>query len=294
MTFQYLMYRLKYILSKLSFDKTKRRLKRQEYADKIANLKLKNSKWGVSYSVFNGYELLEQSILSIKDSVDYINIVYQDVSYKGKPCDPELIPFLNSLLERKLVDELIFYKGASEIKKRNLGLKAAKKANVNYFMTMDCDEFFIKEEFESAKRFIVAHNITHSYTPIIHYHIKPTVRSLVHSYYLPFFAKINAFSKMKRPTRITPCYCDPTRVVSYLQLKLFDIYFLRFDRQYVFNDINMHHMTTIRKDLFSKISKEEYENKYLPFINKIKAAEDKNMVINDDFMIVPNIFNIKI
>ena len=50
-----------------------------------------------------------------------------------------------------------------ECEKRNIGLKYAKKAGVDYFMTMDCDEFYIKEEVEKAKRFII---ITGVITPI--------------------------------------------------------------------------------------------------------------------------------
>ena len=55
-------------------------------------------KLGVSYNIFDGEELLENSIKSIRENVDYISVVYQEVSNFGNPCDENLIPLLNDLL----------------------------------------------------------------------------------------------------------------------------------------------------------------------------------------------------
>ena len=54
-------------------------------------------KLGVSYNVFDGEELLESSIKSIRSEVDYISVVYQTVSNFGNQCSEELIPLLNRL-----------------------------------------------------------------------------------------------------------------------------------------------------------------------------------------------------
>ena len=40
-------------------------------------------KLGVSYNVFDGEELLESSIKSIRDNVDHISVVYQTISNFG-------------------------------------------------------------------------------------------------------------------------------------------------------------------------------------------------------------------
>ena len=42
---------------------------------------MKNNKLGVSYNLFNGEELLEASIKSIRQNVDYINVIYQEYSW---------------------------------------------------------------------------------------------------------------------------------------------------------------------------------------------------------------------
>lgn len=120
---------------------------------KLVTKKMKTIKWGVSYSVFDGIELLEESIKSIRDSVDYINVVYSNNSWFGEKSDEDVYSRLKILQKKKLIDEIIFYNVnpskshiKNEMAKRNLGLKYAKEHKVNYFMTMDVDEFYIQEE----------------------------------------------------------------------------------------------------------------------------------------------------
>ena len=69
----------------------------------------KKSKLGIAYNLFDGEELLEKSILSIRNVVDYVCIVWQRVSNKGNFADPYLEVFLNKLKEKGLIDELIEY-----------------------------------------------------------------------------------------------------------------------------------------------------------------------------------------
>ena len=44
----------------------------------------KNPKLGISYSVWDGEELLEQSIKQIRPVADYINVVWQKLSWYGR------------------------------------------------------------------------------------------------------------------------------------------------------------------------------------------------------------------
>ena len=55
---------------------------------------------GVSYNVFDGEELLEESISKIRDNVDFICVVYQNTSNFGEFRD-DLEPFLYDLNTRK-------------------------------------------------------------------------------------------------------------------------------------------------------------------------------------------------
>ena len=57
-------------------------------------------KLGISYNVFDGEELLEKSILCIRDQVDFISVVYQEKSNFGNQCDPKSFTTTN-LVKRK-------------------------------------------------------------------------------------------------------------------------------------------------------------------------------------------------
>ena len=122
--------KLKYFLCK----QNKKIKNRNEELSKIIKQMKKKTKWGVSYCVFDGEELLESSIRSIRDSVDYINIVYSSTSYSYNHINQNIEQVVFSLKDKGLVDEIIEYKPnakinlqKNEITKRNIGLKYAKK-----------------------------------------------------------------------------------------------------------------------------------------------------------------------
>ena len=79
-------------------------------------MQLKRAKWGISYSVFDGEELLEASLKSVRRSADYINVVYQTVSWTGERRNDALPYFLKTLQDKGLIDELIFF--APDVNKR--------------------------------------------------------------------------------------------------------------------------------------------------------------------------------
>lgn len=231
--------------------------KRAWYAAELERLlekRVKSSAWGVSYSVFDGEELLEASLKSIRGEVDYINVVYQLKSWYGNPADENLLPRLKNLQERKLIDELIAFEpdlniwaGANERRKRNVGLKYAKKRGCDYFMAMDCDEFYVAEELAGAKRKIVKHGFSHTYCNIFRYGLKPTLlrcspKSLSHLRFVPFFARVRPWSRLSRSHR-RACKTDQSRVMLITPLS----------RQALIHCVNMHHMSFIRKDINIKL-----------------------------------------
>ena len=118
-------------------------------------------KLGVSYNLFDGEELLESSIKSIRTNVDFISVVYQTVSNFGNPCNEELEPLLESLHKEGLIDELFEYrpninKGGhyNEIRKRNIGLTLSEGDGCTHHMAMDSDEFYTDEQFKHMKNVI--------------------------------------------------------------------------------------------------------------------------------------------
>lgn len=64
---------------------------------------------GVSYNFFNGEEHLLASIKSIRDSVDFVCLVYQNISNKGNNISEEALDAISDLRSNKLVDNFYCY-----------------------------------------------------------------------------------------------------------------------------------------------------------------------------------------
>lgn len=228
---------------------------RQKAVEALNRKKLVSSIWGVSYSVFDGEELLESSLKSIRSEAGYINVIYQLTSWHGNPADPNLLPLLMELRDQKLIDELVEFKpdlskrpGTNERAKRNLGLKHARRFGCDYFMTMDCDEFYLAEEVKKAKEDIIRWGLTHSYCPQIIYGFDPTQRILDATFnFVPFFCRLTPWSRLVRRTD-QPCKADKTRCLS--------TGFFPFER--VLDSVSMHHMKYLRKDLHKKIDNSSF------------------------------------
>lgn len=258
-------------------NKQQRKQWRQEHLKSMLDKLVSNYKYGVSYSVFDGQELLEASIRSIREHVDYVNVVYQTKSWYGDPADDDLLPTLNHLVEIGLIDELIEYNanpkinaGTQERNKRNIGLRAAKRAGINYFMTMDTDEFYYGTEIDDMKYYIVQKGITHSFCNIIVYGKKPTDRILdSSSCYAAFFTKINNKSILKYNKHI-PALIDPTRQIAHSM----------FSKYYVLPIINMHHMTFVRKNInkkFKSSSNSQLHDMQIKKLNTVKVKDVFNI-----------------
>lgn len=244
--------KVKYLLGPGS--RPAKRARRKAELEDLLDRRLKSSVWGVSYSVFDSEELLEASLKSIRDQVDYINVVYQLKSWYGNPADENLLPFLKELRDKKLIDELIEFEpepglwaGTNERRKRNLGLKYAKKRGCDYFMTMDCDEFYVAGELARAKRKIVKHSFSHTYCSIVAYGPEPTMMycspsAMEYISYVPFFSRVRPWSRLSRSHR-RACKTDQSRVMLITPLS----------RQAVIHCVRMHHMSLVRRDISIKI-----------------------------------------
>ncbi len=225
----------------------------------------KKIKLGISYNLFDGEELLEASIKSVRKSAHYISVVYQIVSNCGETRNNDIEIKLADLKERGLIDEYVLYNtnlnlhaSENERNKRQLGLKISKKAGCTHYLSMDTDEFYFEDEIERAKDFIVRKKIECSAVSIIEYLKDPTYQ-LVSNYifspanehahelsgqftfYVPFICKINVPKRVKSKGYF-PCVVDPTRKMNGLGK------FFLFPK----HEIAMHHMSTIRKDLEKK------------------------------------------
>lgn len=216
---------------------------------------MKKYKLGVTYTLFSGEELLKSSILSIKDNVDYINVVWQKYSWTGTKAADNVEKILNDLLRDGLIDKIIEFKfempktekESSKVinQKQNIGVKDLKKAGCTHVMLMDVDEFYYKDEFKKAKEFVYKNHITHSACSIYDYFISPIYRKRDASdYAVPFIFKLTFLSKVFGFSTM-PCVVAGCRAFPFIPL-LHKFYYL--------NMVSLRHMTGIRKDYNKKMN----------------------------------------
>ena len=219
--------------------------------------RMKKNKLGVTYSVFCGEELLRSSIMSVRNQVDYINVVWQEYSWTGERMDENLLILLKELINEGLIQKIIKFEfevsqsakknSYYQCKKKNLGIKDLKLAGCTHGMLMDVDEFYREEEFKKAKEFVYANRITHSVCSIYDYRILPIYRMQeARDYCVSFIFKLSVLSWVIGKKRINnmPCVIDAFRTTPLLPI---------INKFYYLNMISMHHMTGIRRDYGKKL-----------------------------------------
>ena len=209
---------------------------------------------GVSYNIFDGEELLETSITQIRMHVDFICIIYQEISNFGEKRE-DLKGILEDLVSRGLVDKIYPYtplkitnteklslgqeyqlRGErNEVRKRNLGKEICHKVGgCTHHISLDCDEMFVTEEFKRAKEVVKSGNYDTSYVNFVNYYKKPTLQLQEEDFfgYISFIVRCNnsIYGKGANPVII-----DPTRRITP-------------NRYHIFNreDIQMHHYGYLR------------------------------------------------
>ena len=206
-------------------------------------------KIGVSYNLFDGEELLEGSIKCIREEVDYISVVYQTVSNFGNPCDEGLVPLLEGLKNRGLVDEIFEYrpkinKGGhyNEITKRNIGVSLSLGEGCTHHMYMDSEEYYLVEQFKQLKQTMLEGNYDSSACQLLTYYKEPIYRlEPPEDYYVSLLYKINNNSEYRIGSRL-PVLVDPTRCMEPGKCKIFTR-----------DEIEMHHLSYIRKNIRKKL-----------------------------------------
>ena len=266
-------------------DKKERRAYRKNLMQQYVERTVQNAKWGISYSVFDGEELLEPSLLSVRKEADYINAVYQTTSWTGAYQNNGVVETLKKLKDKGLIDEIIEFRPdtkrspvQNEINKRNLGLKYAKKAGVDYFMTMDVDEFYDKEALAQLKKDMVEKSVTHSYCPIINYGTLPTKLKKENpgKYAVSAFCKIGRFSRFGSRKK-SIAIVDPTRNMS-------DCFGSKY---FFFCNIQMHHMSNVRNDLTLKFRASSNALLNDVKVEEIKKQDSACFDVEDQFGIMP-------
>jgi|TARA_B110000240_G_scaffold196964_1_gene250662 hypothetical protein len=207
-------------------------------------------KLGVSYNVFDGEELLESSIKSIRDNVDHISVVYQTISNFGNECGVGLITLLEDLKSRGLIDEVFKYKPLvnkgghfNEMTKRNLGLSLSEGQKCTHHMAMDTDEFYTDKQFKYLKKVMVEGDYDSGACQMITYYKEPIYRlEPKEEYYVSLIFKTQRGKSFIMGTPF-PVLVDPTRRMNPGKCKVFTR-----------EEIEMHHMSYVRKDIKIKLT----------------------------------------
>lgn len=240
-------------------------------------------KVGVSYNLFDGEELLEYSIKSIRNNVHHVSVVYQTVSNLGNPASSDVKEKLEKLKEAGMIDEIYHYEPnlkltahQNEKIKRDIGLKLAKKNGCNYFMSMDVDEFYDEEQLKNALDRIIKSFITTSAVKAVEYLKEPENQLIgaytftpkedeMYDFYFPFVIKINKFFPQHHGTGYFSCYTDPTRKLPHCgRFKLFSA-----------QEIVLHHMSTVRNNLAKKYANSSINNAPIEILDRMKDIQSK-------------------
>lgn len=247
---------------------------------------------------FDGVELLEFAVKSIRNEVNHISVTYQTTSYHGNPAGPELLPTINQLLSEKLIDEAIFYEPdlnlhpqENEVRLRNIGVQASKQAGCTHHISSDVDELYISEQLAYAKKAMEEDDYDFSVAPYLVYYKEPTYQvtppqnlhiSLIHPV-------DNTYNRHLRYPEY-PFHCDLTR-----RLNRHEKY-----RTFTREEIEIHHMSFVRKDMRKKFAN-NLNNRFIK-IDKFMDDMDKHQVggrvcllpefLNRKTKLVDNIFGI--
>jgi len=256
-------------------------------------------KLGVCYNLFDCEELLESSILSVRNVVDHICIVWQKTSNYGTICNPHLESFLEYLKEEGLVDSIIYYETKfhfsnaereiiispnarpdelggpkdqigdqffNESTKREIGRLDCLKHNCTHFLSMDADEYYFEDEIITSKEKIIKNGFEFTVCRMRIYGKIPTVEYLQDDINaVPYICVCSVDKPFRLATPYpmngmdgnSPCALDPTRRIDGIDFGRGKKYYL-FDR----NEVEMHHMTFLRKDISKKLTNVSNKSNY--------------------------------
>lgn len=269
-----------------SGSKDKRRAAKAEMEEWVYTRRKNNAKWGVAYSVYDGEELLEASIRTIRPYVDYVIVVWQRVSWYGTPARDSLLPLLEELRGKGLIDELIEYQPDLKLKavknetnKRNVGLRAARKAGVTHYMCMDTDEFYLPEDLLASKEYILRNSITHSFCALLMYGEVPTKLIMEQRCCCQYFTRITCLSKHCNEKNAI-ALVDPTRKISLTP------WWMGGSRCFFMHNVRMHHFTYIRKDMKGKVANSTNRGSATKTVDYCSGVDSSKIATVEDYFAI--------
>ena len=240
-------------------------LKNEKWKNINVDIKFRNNgkrfKIGAVYNTFYGLELIENSINSIRNIVDYIVIVHQKRGFNGED-EPSVNKYiLEYLFQHKLIDEIVYYDTFIKntrnniLEKRNIGLQYCKSNNCDFIIPLDADENYNEYELLNEINYMYDNNIETLYCPIYSYYYDK-FHYFEDTYYVPAVYKINNRKFIKTSTSVI---IDPLRKME--------------EGTYKISDSHMHHYSYLKEFYHYKFSSVMSTN--ITLIDNITQIQEK-------------------
>ncbi len=262
---------------------------------------------------FEGTEHLYNIISELRQSVDYVSIGLQRLSYHGDKIDEiDLQEIYRLKDEDKLVDNIVEVEldtskkpREQETDKRNLLIQDAEDHGCSHAIVIDSDEYYTRKSFEDACKQIDEHDYEITYCQYINYY-HDYMHFLVYPFkegmYVPFVTKTKYrhsfectdFNKPSDPTRrfVRPFKGTKQVMGSDHQLHTIKLYTVDY-HIFNWNEVKMHHLSWLRADIRKKLnmwsSKTCFDN-YDDLIDKAVNSFN-NFDINSKYTKAQMLFN---
>jgi hypothetical protein len=203
------------------------------------------------YNVWaDAIEILPFSLKNILPLVDHVIIVWSEASNYGEVIKNylyEAIPRDEKITLVNWEPDLNQPAQTNELNKRNFGLLHAKLMGFTHFLAIDSDEFYVPDEFKSAKERIYKENLSGLVCPLEVYFGSPQLSAGLDVTLVPFIHKITPTLQHQFNRRYPFAWQGP-------QIRIDPTRSLNINGGVVLSDeIVMHHYSWVRKDYNLKI-----------------------------------------
>jgi len=204
------------------------------------------------YSVFDGVELLPYSVANMRPLVEGIIIVHQLMSNIGEPAPP--LPDLENVDVIIYTPNLSLSAGENERLKRDYGLQYAKHRGFTHFLDIDCDEFYIQDEFLKEKERVLKGNLNGLVCRSKVYFASPTLTIGTDVTLVTFLCKIcDTKHGISREMPFAWTDMDGVPFTPKKRIRIDPTRQLNIRHGIEWSNIFMHHYSWIRKDYGMKI-----------------------------------------
>lgn len=231
-------------------------------------------KLGLCIIAFEGCEHLYNIISELRNSVDYVSIGLQKVSYHGDPISNiDLQEVIRLKEEDQIVDNIVYINldlnsapRVQETQKRNILIQDAQDHGCTHCICIDSDEYYTHKSFDAACKKIDENDYPITYCQYINYYHDYNhflVYPFKNGMHVPFVTRVEYrhdfectdFTLPSDPTRRFVRPYDSIQKVRDKSGKVYDVKHYTVD-YYVFpwNEIKMHHLSWLRANIRKKLN----------------------------------------